>query len=489
MPNSISTTSSILLLIILTLLIHSIFEQWQLIQKPCRLLRPPIAPGYIPLIGHTYQLYKNSRQFILNARQNLGPIFQINILRRKQVLICDPTLFHEFYKADESIFSFAGAINDLKLNVIFTEGLETPLIGFSKVIRSFMSRNYQEYLRKLVETSEFQIQELLLNINNNQESLQFQDNILKFVLKLHLTTFFNINDPISLNFFTEFIQLKTAINRMVLSSFIWPEPFIILWIKYYIYRLRNRTGIEFLSEIQNYFDDEAFNDSELLRYCVDLSLDYRKADNHIKMTPMEIKNIILLVVYVGGDNSMTAIENVFLDAALHPSYILKLREECSQFIHGSKIVDIKGLLKAPLLDAFILESTGSNMNITLSDRKPSPNSTIGGYFTGYADVVSVCGILACKGTEFQFNPERYLNINNNNNNGITALKNNHVTWGKGQHKCPGKPFAFNSIKAYFSLILMNFDLSLGSDPNSKCYYSASTFTKRKFDVKLCPLKK
>jgi len=177
-----------------------------------------------------------------------------------------------------------------------------------------------------------------------------------------------------------------------------------------------------------------------------------------------------------------------LDLAENPEWMVKVREECVQYVDGFEITDTKALLQSKLLQACCMESARLNANVVVSKRKVLPHSTLGGYFIGHTHEVVPCATFFMIESEYhknslQYNPGRYIDDKE------MFTRKYITTWGSGVHQCPGKTFVLNVTKMFLALVVTNYNIELNatSQEEGKSYFTTSPFIVRTLDAKVTNL--
>ncbi|KAI9155714.1 putative ent-kaurene oxidase [Paramyrothecium foliicola] len=219
----------------------------------------------------------------------------------------------------------------------------------------------------------------------------------------------------------------------------------------------------------------------------------------------EVANQQLQLTWVALHTASLTATSILYDLLLHGGSIIdELREEIQATMkeHGGKLT-VPSLPQLKLLDSVMKESQRMHpLGLTRYVRYvQDPIHLHDGKMIPSGAIVEVPHIAQLRDETIYpqaqlFDPYRFYHIRTGERPDPFAYKNKdlhqfatatreNLTWGYGQHACPGRFFATNEIKLILSRILTNFDLKLPEGMTAKeiqDYFTPNTITSKKHQL-------
>ncbi|KAL7527737.1 hypothetical protein ACHAXR_007601 [Thalassiosira sp. AJA248-18] len=196
----------------------------------------PWAPGALPLLGHALKYRKNPAQFLLNTREKVGDVFQLNLAGKHMFVACGPSAQKVIANAPESIMSARRAVavigmeeslgydnvhrgTDLHKAIVkgfwHSKESERVAVGFIEVLRNSLR----------IETS---------SLANQQQQVEFITLIrrvtLRAVIEYFIGSFFL--DRWDFNFIEEFMKFQEELEDVTAKTAVMPRALalpLLLW--------------------------------------------------------------------------------------------------------------------------------------------------------------------------------------------------------------------------------------------------------------------
>ncbi|KAI9254307.1 cytochrome P450 [Sporodiniella umbellata] len=461
--------------LVLSALAASSLVLWKYISpQPNHSDEPSLVSGSLPIVGHYFQLTKNPRKFIREAREKYGPCFRVKLPAQGTLVVVTGELIPEVMKNTKS-FSFAKGIERLipSKDVVslsydhkhiaeeISPRSKNPIIYpikhnfkehqidiFSDRIQSGLKRGFRNKLDiavgerrevKLLETISY----VVANISGPCFASRAVENDEDFIQGIAMFTSKVIRASMTL------IALPMWLGKIVLRRFFSVEKEMDLIMTRLVPMLQKvRNGVEIEPSYAT------------------MALSLPKEDGNLRSVED--------VAYYFKDIAFASIHTTshFASLALHE---LSTRPELMQdLIDEINTLDTKTpetVAALPLMDSFlreILRSYGDFMGLNHLAMKDTVLST-GQVIREGSTIVLAIDDAQHDPAHFPspdletFNPRRFMN---------SSLKSSTIgldllVFGIGSHACPGRYFAVNEIKYIIGEIITKYNLEPKSGSHTK----------------------
>ena len=439
----------------------------------------PALPWDLPLIGHGLQL-GNLIEFVKDCYHTYGKIFRINIFGIKVTVICDHDLKKEYFKANESQMSLYDVLERLFFVDAFSDYPELSTLNIS-MVKKTVAVKFDLFAPKIINEANKFIASLKKKYQNSTEKVNLQKEMIKFISQTSSRCF--IGYEISDEFYYNLEKFTNLLNKIVVLTYFLPKWFIRKTINQLLRHYRRKMTDLLSPEIEKYRNDPNLNDSTIIRK----GLEYVNDNTGQKLTNGQIGDIIVCLLYVSSENTALGLSAAFTDLARNPKHWDIIKDESLKIFNSSNINDV---FNSKVIEAAVMESARLNTHMFALNRKPINKKTIGNYYIGDCDTLVLCEPILMKFDNANYtdaetyNPLRYSSPSNE-----SMATTDIMTWGSGQHLCPGKIFAMYEIKAALALLTLNFERPeiLDSDMGPINYFSPSAFSERETKVLLKPI--
>ncbi|KAH7320704.1 cytochrome P450 [Stachybotrys elegans] len=230
-----------------------------------------------------------------------------------------------------------------------------------------------------------------------------------------------------------------------------------------------------------------------------------KHDFEDSQNDAEIANQLLQLTWVALHTASLTATSILYDLLLHGGTVIEeLREEINTTLqeHGGKF-SVSSLSQLKLLDSVMKESQRMHpLGLTRYVRYvKDPIQLHDGRTVPSGSIVEVPHIAQLRDEANypeaeKFDPYRYyqfrtgarpdpFDYNNKDQHQFATATRENLTWGYGQHACPGRFFASNEIKLILARVLTTFDLKLPEGMTAKeiqDYFTPNTMLVRRIGV-------
>lgn len=473
--------------IILILFVYKIFfKKSQEIPTDYKIV--PVVKGAVPFFGHGLKFQKDIVGFIRQAYKENGGIFRIKIFLTDMIVVCDRNLIKEYFRAKEKDFS----LYDVLERLFFADGFFDNPKDFPaaiNIIKRTVKTTPDIFIPKIRDEAEKMILRMKNRVNNGKINLTTE--MMRFVARTSARCFIGVD--MSEEFMSHLMTFTDHLNKIVVLTYFLPKNILKKTLGTYWLDPYRKKMTSMLNDIINkYREDKSYDESMIIRTAVD----YVDEKNGTQLTNEQIGNIIVCLLYVSSENTALGLLSSVVELSKSPKYWNIVRTKAIQYFKNN---DIKGLINCPEIRACVMEAARLNTHIFALHRRPiKPNSFLGEYFVGNVDSIALCEPMLmcfdCAGDKFlnadQYNPGRFIPDTTKPKQRTEPMDSHSVmTWGSGEHLCPGKFFAIYEITVGMSLMPKEFRRFIvdSNEYDTKDYFSPSAFSERKVHVQLVPI--
>lgn len=401
----------------------------------------PKVKGGVPIMGHALSFGRNPIEFIEECRKTYGNIFQIRLVNRDMIFLCDRKHVKEYFFSSEENISLTDLLRTVGLDVIFTEDpfsdeLENQGILVRKVFKSISRETVIQdiYLESL---------KMVKRMKKKKECNMFIETK-HYAIAVVLRCFFSIK--VDREFYKLFSDFVTEASKVARSTYMFPKYLVILIHGKTIRKYRHALIPYLLPTIQSYIDNPEKRDSLPLRFLCDS----HKIDGS-SCSAMDIFGTLLNMIFVGSETTSMSLSNILYDISSSSTRHDDIIKE-----ETGTIDDPYLLSESPLLLSYVYESMRLNSHMVSSTRCAKGQSTLGIYdLKGHTDnpTIAISGYSLMVGENSVFEngtdyyPEQFIK------NPKLSSNLNLISWGAGRHACPGQYFARYELTIALSVIM------------------------------------
>ncbi|KAI7849352.1 cytochrome P450 [Circinella umbellata] len=482
---------------ILTILsvVFSSYVVWKIVarkEQQHKHIKVKNAPGRIPFLGHTLQLYFDPVSFINRCKKERGPAFRVSLVGQ-EFYVMTGTLIHDMCYSPKEFDHYDGiqfmAPIDRILRICYQHKYDMNMLqtrvnnpvnhtirnNFKSSQLGIFSKRIQQGLSKALEA------QLHLEPGEKRELSIRNDKTLRNIL-LRLTSLCFIgsevgDNPKLISATDEFCR-KTIQAGLILNSF--PEWFAVPIIRRFVTVEKNLDCImgllvPQLENVRSRQKVSGCHDEKEEISLASLVLNMTKHNGEL-YTPEEAALYFARISLSGGIAPGFATTFMLFEIARRPSLVNDLRKEIEKLEENErtpeKISQIK-LLDSILREVFRckISSLGmfhkTRMDVTLATGETVPRDcmTLGALLDAHTDP-AIMKQTSNLGKPIpvpldQFDPYRFLNVQENGcTKKSTSLGPEYITFGLSQHSCPGRYLGTLIIKYVVAEIFMKFNITI-----------------------------
>jgi cytochrome P450 len=456
---------------------YCFFENlWKQRNRPKNTKTVPLVSGRFPIVGNGLAFSKDIIGYIRECYRKYGPIFRLKIFNREMIVVCDRSLTEEYFRKKEKDMSLNRVLDRLYFANAFADD-SSSLDTIIRVVKQTVKVDFDVFAPKIMDEAKKMVVQMKQEVRSGKK-VNLQNQIIKFIARTSSRCFvsFDITDE----FFETLMEFSHLLNKIVVLTYFVPK-----WILKLIYnpklrklRMKLIDGMD--STIELYRKDLNKRDSLVIRRAVDMKDIGNTGRN---LTNREIGEILVCLLYVSSENTALGLTSLLLDLSRNPEYWKQVKEATKNNI---KTEDYRNIFAEKILDACVMESARLNSHIFALNRQPmSGINTLGNYFVGDVDSVALCEpmLMVYEAAHDKFhNPEKYNPyrfIDDDEKSDARSV----MTWGAGEHLCPGKMFAIYELKAGAAMITNAFKC-FSVTKSRKDYFSPSAFAESTADVNI-----
>ncbi|KAG2223899.1 hypothetical protein INT45_009351 [Circinella minor] len=431
------------------------------------------APGRIPFLGHTLQLYFDPVNFINQCKKERGPAFRVSLVGQ-EFYVMTGTLIHDMCYSPKEFDHYDGiqfmAPIDRILRICYQHKNK-----FKSSQLGIFSKRIQQGLSKALEA------QLHLEPGEKRELSIRNDKTLRNIL-LQLTSLCFIgsevgDNPKLISATDEFCR-KTIQAGLILNSF--PEWVAVPIIRRFVTVEKNLDCImgllvPQLENVRSRQKVSGCHDEKEEISLASLVLNMTKHNGEL-YTPKEAALYFARISLSGGIAPGFATTFMLFEIARRPSLVNDLRKEIEKLEENErtpeKISQIK-LLDSILREVFrckisslgMFHKTRTDVTLATGEIVPSGCMSLGALLDAHTDP-TIMKQTAIIGSPLpvplaQFDPYRFVNVQENcSTKKSTSLGSEYITFGLSHHACPGRYLGTLIIKYVVAELFMKFNITV-----------------------------
>lgn len=455
---------------------------------------PPIVGYMMPILGSVIQYSRRTMDFLQKCRDEYGDVFTLVMMGQKLTYLLGPEGSKFVYNLSPEVGSAKAAY--LKL----TRPVFGPGVAYDVEPAIFMDQ------KRLVKNS-FTKQAIDGHVDTIvQETYMMFDPLIKAKKSKELEIFATISDLTT--YTASHCLLGYAIRKSLdgeiyrlyrhLDLGLKPPNLFISNLPFPSFINRDKAQRKMSSIFRALIEERrkfpTTRKKDVLQTLIDSP--YR---NGKKMSDTEISHLMIAILLAGQHTSSATLTWLLLETARCPDVMKKIREELSMALTDVPDtppnllpeVTRESLEKLVYLDCALKETLRLHPPIHTSLRVALKSIEYKGYKIPKGHYVCTAIALNCLDPRSfpnptKFDPDRFLHksyatkewdidvredFGNDEN-----YKYTYLPFGAGRHRCIGEKFATTQIKAIYTTIIKNFDISLTKDSNGVDIFPEADYT-------------
>eukprot|EP00026_Physarum_polycephalum_P009005 Phypoly_transcript_09114.p1 GENE.Phypoly_transcript_09114~~Phypoly_transcript_09114.p1 ORF type:complete len:452 (+),score=70.82 Phypoly_transcript_09114:65-1420(+) len=374
---------------------------------------PPVVAGSWPILGHAVPLVRDPLTFFRNARKNHGPIYAIDFMWRRLVIVAGRDLYTAYDRAKEDELSFEKFTVALNINRAL---FGTPSAEFTNrntgLFKKIMGENFgdsirEEISRRIDELPDEGILDLKAFANRTV---------------CNVTSQLVFNSTLSEDFCNEIIQFEKDTNAVIFLGAFLP-PFLVR--KLMIPKLDKRRRI-LIDQLRPYIANARANPDKQSSYLKRVFETEPDSDERAILTALG-------AFFAAVANTSSATANVLSFMADYPLTLEGLKLEQGNVLENTEV------------HKWIMECSRVSTGFLNSLRIATNDFELGGYVIKKGDWSLSERVVQFFDNPENIAPDQFLPDRWAQNDNLQYL-HNIPNWGGGLHMCPGKFFALAEMK-------------------------------------------
>ncbi|CAB4382572.1 unnamed protein product [Rhizophagus irregularis] len=437
-----------------------------------KLNEPPLVPYKLPIIGHTFDFYRNTEKFLAKCAEEYGETFSLYIFGKIETFV-GSRLSPEVFKSDKD-FNFDIAFKEKFPLEAFMDRADKYFAPLPRIIFTYLSQQLPSYTERVQRTLTKAIKE------------QIGDGT---VLQPPLKTFqLIIARPIAASLLGEELsEDKELVNTVAYASsdfipflsippfldFIYPllhQKFMILLFKLFTnpFKVHREVIKRKLTPVLEKRLNDMKRDGEsyvppvdILQKLIELVIeDDYKADIDI------ITDYVITAIFAATHTTSTFLTNATHKYANHPEIQKELLEEQERLLENKSgpyytSEQIDSLVK---LDSFFKETLRMTTSIVFFEHKAlNPYTFSSGHQVPKGRHVTTRLQEVHREEESQGENPNEFNFLRHVGAPAPRVEKNFLAFSFGKHACPGRYFATSEIKTALHYLLLNYNIKTVND--------------------------
>ncbi|RIA86176.1 cytochrome P450 [Glomus cerebriforme] len=430
---------------------------------------PPLVPYKYPIIGHTFEYYKDVPGFLKKCHEEYGEFFSLYIWGSVQTYVGNE-LYHEIFKKNQD-FDFHEAFSDVFPVDTFLnrpDNFFKPLVTYLKEFYNNLGRFTQTVECEIVKT----LDELIGDGKVIQPPLKTIQQIIARPIAATIVGKELCNDKELLNTFaTITAELGPWLSIPPVLNFIYKglhRKYIILKFRYLNNPIKAHRKI-IIAKITPVINQRLIDQNELgnswkrpddvMQVLIETSKDH---ENNVDIG--RVADFIMCFIFGSVHNTSATLAQGLCAYVNNPEYQKDLIDEADRIHSENEKLTFDGVHKMEKLDNFVKEILRLNRHdVSLSHKAISTNIVFSnGYQIPKGRIIHVITRhIHYDPKTYGPNPEKF-NPNHHINSPATRPERNFLAFGMGKQACPGRFFAVNEVKIAMHQILLRYNIKSAS---------------------------
>lgn len=414
---------------------------------------PPTVSGGAPLVGHALEFMRDPHQVIRRGYAEHGPVFSVDLGRKKAVFLVGPEYHKFFFRETDRIFSIR-------------QGYETLMKMFDKGMLFFAHlTEYQEQMKVLMplfqNNDRFtglmveEVDDFMENVLGEQGEIDVTEAFGPLVMHVAARAFFGeeFRRKLGAEYFDVFRTFALGAD-VVLPSWL-PLPKFrrsaeakhrIESMIYDLIQERRRHPLEPKDLFQEFIESTYYGGKPLPERLV--------------------VSILLFIPWAGHETTVGHTGWTLIELLRHEGYLARVQAELSEVLGEAQLYSSENLKKLKTLDWAIKETERMHPAAHMYMRGVRDDFDIDGYEVAEGSMVFVVPEVAHRLPEVFEDPDRYDPLRFAPDRAEDATAYSLIGFGGGVHRCAGVNFAKLEMKIIMAKLLQNYDITL-LDKNPK----------------------
>jgi sterol 14alpha-demethylase len=408
---------------------------------------PPQVPG-LPLIGNTLEFIKDRRSLLQGGFEKFGPVFTIQLLNHKAVVLVGPEYQETFFTETDKKLSLhktyswmKGAFGEVAF-LLSTEAYHQQRPIF---LMPFKSERMPHHLRIMqAETQQW------LDALGEEGETELVAEVSKLIKNIILHTL--MGDDFYARSSQQFWQYYPAIYKSL-------DPFFPNYLPLPKFFRRDVAKRKLLALLQPVIEERRANPERYTDFLQDFAT-ARYKDGRL-VDDKTIMGLLLALLYAGLETTSIHLSWAVIQLLQHPDYLKIVQQECAEKLPAGQPIDAQALRSLTHLYFALHETTRMYPPADMLMRQVEEEIEVGDYRIPKGWGVVVTPTLGHRLPTLFAEPDRYDPLRfapgrEEDQQHRFAM----FSFGSGIHKCAGMNFAHNEMLLIIALLFQQFDMEL-----------------------------
>jgi sterol 14-demethylase len=412
---------------------------------------PPVMPGGLPWLGHLPAFRRDPVGFLLRGRERFGEVFSFRLAGTRLTALSGLGAQAAFFQAPEdqlsarAAYRFTAAV--FGKGVVYDASAEDMDAQIGFLLPALRDERLRAYARVMQEEAEAYVERW--GDRGEVDLLTTMNELTVFIASRCLIGG-EFRQAVTEEFAQLYHDLESSLNLLTFLQPRLPIPSA---------RRRDRARARMTTLIARVVADRRARGVEAEDFLQPL-MSARYPDGRT-LDDAEITGLLLATVFAGQHTS--AVLGTWTGVLLldHEAHLAAVRAEQQEIFGPGREMSIERLRQLVVLERCIKEAERMHPPLILLMRRVVRDLVVGQHVVPAGDIALVSPAAAHRLPEVFRDPDRY-DPDRFGPGRQEDRKHRHalIGFGGGHHRCIGSTFAYQQVKAIWSVLLRRFDLAL-----------------------------
>jgi sterol 14alpha-demethylase len=413
--------------------------------------RPPTLPGGLPWLGHALDFRRDPVAFLLRGRERFGDAFSFRLAGTRLTALTGLPAQAAFFQAPEDQLSARAAYRFMVAvfgkGVVYDASAEDMDAQIGFILPALRDERLRAYARVMQEEAEAYVERWG---DRGEVDLLVAMNELTVFIASRCLVGGEFRRAVTEEFAALYHDLEGSVNLLTFLQPRLPVPSA---------RRRDRARARMTTLISRVVADRRARGVEAEDFLQSL-MSARYPDGRT-LDDAQITGLLLATVFAGQHTS--AVLGTWTGVLLldHEAHLAAVRAEQGEVLGPGREMTVEALRQLVTLERCIKEAERMHPPLILLMRRVLRDLAVGPHVVPAGDIALVSPAAAHRIPEVFADPDRY-DPDRFGPGRQEDRKHRHalIGFGGGHHRCIGSTFAYQQVKAIWSVLLHRFDLAL-----------------------------
>ncbi len=413
--------------------------------------RPPSLPGGLPWLGHALEFRRNPVAFLLRGRERLGDVFAFRLAGTRVTALTGLSAQAAFFQAPEDQLSARAAYRFMVAvfgkGVVYDASAEDMDAQIGFLLPALRDERLRAYARVMQEEAEAYVERWG---DRGEVDLPVAMNELTVFIASRCLVGGEFRRAVTEEFARLYHDLEGSVNLLTFLLPRLPLPSA---------RRRDRARTRMAALISRIVADRRARGVEAEDFLQSL-MSARYPDGRV-LGDDQITGLLLATVFAGQHTSAVLASWTGVLLLEHSAHLTRVLEEQREVFDPGGEMTLEALRQLVTLERCLKEAERMHPPLILLMRRVLRDFTVGEHLVPAGELALVSPAAAHRIPEVfpdpdRFDPDRFAPPRQEDRRHRHAL----IGFGGGHHRCIGSTFAYQQVKAIWSVLLQRFELTL-----------------------------